>query len=90
MFLVALLVYVCARNLLRSHKSGGCGGNCASCGSCACGRHGDRGGDRGDRGQTPVSLTSVSSAPSGTLAKQHVSERKIHDMQTYFNSQLKK
>lgn len=39
--LVALLVYVCARNLWGGHKSGGCGGcsgNCASCGGgCSCG-----------------------------------------------------
>ena len=83
--LVALLVYVCVRNLLRRHKAGGCSGNCASCGSCR--------GDRGDRGQTPVS-TAVLAEDGGrfpaALTELHVSEQKICDMQAYFEVQKEK
>jgi hypothetical protein len=34
--LVVLLVVVCAREIWKSHKAGGCSGGCAGCsGSCA-------------------------------------------------------
>lgn len=36
--LVALLVYICARNLWGPHRAGGCTGSCSSCSrGCSCG-----------------------------------------------------
>ena len=51
--LVVLLVAVCAREIWKSHKSGGCGGGCAGCsGSCA--------------GCSKCAHKSTGPAPSGT------------------------